>query len=133
MSYLIAYISAYFNAYGIMSTILILTGGIMSLTAYSFIAKNDISNKYGFYCGNLGCFAFFLLAISYSSDNIVATFYCFMVSIFACCFVFYDSLLIAGGRFEDLKYDDYNVSSIMVYLDVVGIFVYIIHSAIVGY
>ena len=48
------------------------------------------------------------------------------------CFFFfsmYDSHVISGGRFEDYTYDDYLISSQLVYIDVIGICYYLIASA----
>ena len=44
-------------------------------------------------------------------------------------FSMYDSHVISGGRFEDYTYDDYLISSQLVYIDVIGICYYLIASA----
>jgi FtsH-binding integral membrane protein len=44
-------------------------------------------------------------------------------------FSMYDSHVISGGRFDEFTYDDYLISSQLIYIDVVGISYYLIASA----
>jgi FtsH-binding integral membrane protein len=41
-------------------------------------------------------------------------------------FIVYDTQLIAGGRYAELTYDDYILGSIMLYIDIIGLFLYIL-------
>ena len=45
-------------------------------------------------------------------------------------YIVYDTQLIAGGRYDELTYDDYVIGALLLYIDVVGLFMYLL--ALVG-
>ena len=51
--------------------------------------------------------------------------FCEIVIVIYSVFIIYDTQLIAGGRYNEISFDDYVIGALMLYVDVVGLFIYI--------
>jgi FtsH-binding integral membrane protein len=51
---------------------------------------------------------------------------CSVIAIIYGLFIIYDTQLIAGGKHSELTYDDYIIGALLLYVDIVGMFVYIL-------
>jgi hypothetical protein len=51
----------------------------------------------------------------------------YVVGVFFILLLIYDLQLIAGGRYEELTYDDYMIGSMLLFIDTLGFFMLVIY------
>lgn len=105
----------------------ILTAGItIALTVYAFTTKMDFtkSGEILFICGIALMLGAVFLMIGYSRT--LHIFLCVLAVIFYGVYLLYDTQLIAGGKHQELSYDDYIIGALMIYVDVVSMFMEIL-------
>ena len=68
-------------------------------------------------------FGFFAI---FTYNQILYTVYCLFAVIMYGIFIVYDTQLIAGGRYQELSYDDYILGALLLYIDIIGLFIYIL-------
>lgn len=127
MSLISAYINSLSQSPFIISVLFIFSGANLCLFFYAIISKDDFSTKKAFLVSFAGCSVSFALSLSFSIIIYEETIYVFISMIPFIWFAIYDVQLIAGGRLIEYTYDDYLVSSLIVYVEIVGLFFYIIY------
>mmetsp|Transcript_3831 Transcript_3831/g.8110 ORF Transcript_3831/g.8110 Transcript_3831/m.8110 type:complete len:288 (+) Transcript_3831:107-970(+) len=104
-------------------TTLVLVGG---LTAYSWKTKKDFTFKSSLFLNLSITLIFFCVFAALMRTNFVAL---ILMSIVIICFGFYliyDIQSIAGGRYEEISLDDYVIATMMLYIDVIVLFLAIL-------
>ena len=125
-SYMISYIASYYDNLSVLAAFVIALGVTISLTIYTFFISKDCTLKTSMIIAALSCIFFLGISLTFSYRGAAQTIYVFIVIVFYCFFIVYDTQLMAGGRFEEFTYDDYIIATLMLYLDIVGLFLYIL-------
>jgi len=125
ISYMVATICAKYEP-SIVITAAVLTASVtVSLTAYVCWAKNDFSFIISFLCvlGMLvATFIVFIIFFPY-----LYSFYCFLGVLAYSFYLIFDTLVIFGSRIgDDYLEDDYIICSMMIYIDIIMIFIYLL-------
>ncbi|EGR28875.1 hypothetical protein IMG5_167280 [Ichthyophthirius multifiliis] len=101
----------------------VMTLGVsLALTAYAFYTKTDFTMMGGF------IFCFFIVLIifgffaTFSHQKTIYIIYCALSVILYSIYLIYDTQLIAGGKKYELSVDDYVVGAMMLYIDIIMIF-----------
>ena len=75
----------------------------------------------------LAGFILFGIALSIlGTDNILFCLYCLAGIVIYGIYLVIDTQLIAGGKKVELSYDDYILGALMLYIDIIGLFIYIL-------
>ena len=105
-------------------------GVTIALTVYAFKTKKDFTTMGGFITVllvSILLFAFLMIFL-YSIWSYILI--CLLGVILYGFYIVYDTQLIAGGRYDELTYDDYVIGALLLYIDIVGLFMYLL--ALIG-
>mmetsp|Transcript_24992 Transcript_24992/g.24647 ORF Transcript_24992/g.24647 Transcript_24992/m.24647 type:complete len:170 (-) Transcript_24992:32-541(-) len=126
-SFLVANATAYYDPITILIAAVMTMGVTIGVTAYACFTKRDFTTCYGVLFGILlGAifFALFMGIFAYSRPlNVVI---CFVFVIIYTFYIVIDTQMIAGGRKYQLGYDDYIVGAMCLYIDIIGLFLYLL-------
>lgn len=98
----------------------------MALTLYAMFTRNDFSTGYGILFGIIAPFIMFGIFAWISWIPVLHSLYC---ALGACLFAIYlviDTQLIVGGGRYSLSMDDYVAGAMILYIDIIQIFLYIL-------
>ena len=106
-----------------------ITAGVtFGLTLYAMYTKDEISVLKGTLSGIpfiiiILCLSIFVFEFSILSSMLNALF-----GLLYCLFLVYDTREVIGGRYQALQIDDYVLGVVILYIDIVGIFVSVLAS-----
>ena len=123
-SFLLAMICSFYTALSVLFAAGLTVGITLALTAYAFYTKHD----YTVFGGALTVisFAIMLLILSQMLFTFPAWWHPFVSAILVIVYGFYlifDTQLIAGKGQYALSYDDYIIGALIIYIDIVGLFI----------
>lgn len=122
-SYLVAFISSMYTAISVMTAALMTAGMTITLTLYALFTKRDFT----MFGGALCVITFSILALCFLGIfiNFPVWWHPFIATILIVLYglyLIYDTQLIAGKGKHSLGYDDYIIGALMLYIDIIGIF-----------
>jgi len=100
-----------------------MTFGItLALTLYAFTTKSDFT-IFGatFFILAMSLFLFCLFAII-SGSHVLYVLCCVLSAILYGYYLVYDTQLIMGGKYAELSLDDYIIGSLIIYIDIIILF-----------
>jgi len=99
---------------------------VLALTIYAYTTKTDVTMWGGILvCVSIGLLIFVLLAVWLRSNWLYIALCSCLVVLFG-IFLVYDTQLIIGKKRHQLSEDDYILGALMLYLDIILIFTYIL-------
>lgn len=125
-SYIVAYICSYYVPIIVLCAALITLTVAFALTIYAWKTKTDFTVCGGVLVSvstSLILFGFFMIFFYTSFVNLI---FCEIAIILYSVFIVYDTQLIAGGRYQEISYDDYVIGALVLYVDIVGLFLYVL-------
>lgn len=125
-SYIVAYVCAFYDKYVVLCAALIALSVAFALTIYAWKSKRDFTVCGGVLISvttSLILFGFFMIFFNTHFLNLI---FCEVAIILYSIFIVYDTQLIAGGRYQEITFDDYVIGALILYVDIVGIFLYIL-------
>ena len=125
-SYVIAFICSNYSSLAVLSAAFIATGICLSLFLFTYFTRSNITFMKGFIIANLSGGVFFVIFLAVTLHTIVQSVFALIAVVVYSAYLVYDILLISGGRYAQLSYDDYAIASIMLYIDIIGIFLYLL-------
>ncbi|CAM4882586.1 unnamed protein product [Rotaria socialis] len=126
MGYMMGMISAYYDVASILIAVGITTGVCLGVTLFSFQTKFDFTSCMGvIFVMSLGLFIFGIVCI-FTYSKILYTIYAGLGAIAFSIFLAVDTQLIMGGKRHEISAEDHICASIMLYIDIVYIFLYIL-------
>jgi FtsH-binding integral membrane protein len=99
---------------------------VVALTLYAMFTRNDFSSGYGILFGVIAPFMMFGIFAWISWIPVLHSLYC---ALGACLFSIYlviDTQLIVGGGRYSLSMDDYVAGAMILYIDIIQIFLFIL-------
>lgn len=121
-SYIIAFVCAYSDPMVVLAAAVMTLSITTGLTIYAWRAKKDFT-VFGGMMIVLIMAAFWLgIFMIFVYSRFLYLIYAFIVVIIFGFYIIYDTQLIAGGRYQELTYDDYVIGSLLLYVDIVGLF-----------
>jgi FtsH-binding integral membrane protein len=126
------YINGTGNAYVVVAAAGITAAMVLGLTAYAFYTKTDFTFWGGFLWMALFSFAFmgmFMGIFSYHSYvyyNGMYIFYCAIGVVIFGMYLIHDTQVIMGGKRGELGIDDYILGAMLLYIDIIRIFMYVL-------
>jgi len=126
MSYMMGMISAYYDIESVFIAIGITTFVCLGITIFSFQTKFDFTSCFGvLFAISLALIGFGFVCI-FTYSRILYTVYAGLGAVVFSIFLAVDTQLIMGGKRHEISAEDHVFASIMLYLDVVYIFMYIL-------
>merc|ERR1712038_1984575 len=115
--------TSFYSASDVMTAALMTAGVTVALTLYACTTKTDFTM-----CGGL----FFIMSMALLCLMVCSFFMTFaawwhpfvsaLLVVFYGLYLIYDTQLIAGGRSHELSYDDYIVGALLIYVDIMMLF-----------
>ena len=132
-TYLIGYICAYYEAEIVAAAAGFTAAITVTITAYACFTKTDFTVLCGpFFCWGLlliFCVQMFLSTLSMLIWSFTETYYPFVTGFCVILYGLYlliDTQLIVGGGRHQLTIDDYIIGAMILYMDIIMIFLYIL-------
>lgn len=102
---------------------------VIGLTAYAFITRTDFTTWIGIIVVVLICFIFFGITCAVQWNPILYSLYCTFGAIIAGILLIIDTQMIVGGeRAFQISMDDYVLGALILYVDIVRLFLYILRA-----
>mmetsp|Transcript_7256 Transcript_7256/g.10721 ORF Transcript_7256/g.10721 Transcript_7256/m.10721 type:complete len:257 (-) Transcript_7256:21-791(-) len=125
-AYVLGYLCASSNSKLVLVAFLMTLGVSISLSIYAFKTKKDFNTKQAMLCALATALVVCGVFLVVFGELWARLLYCFLGVLVFSMFIVYDTQLIAGGRHSQLTYEDYIVGALVLYIDVVGLFVYLL-------
>jgi FtsH-binding integral membrane protein len=125
LSYIVAFISAFYNPFVVLSAVLLTFVVTLSLTIYAFKTKSDFTVCGGVLVSVTTSLILFGFLMIFFHPFYVNMIFCEIAIVLYSVFIVYDTQLIAGGRYNEISFDDYVIGALMLYVDIIGLFLYI--------
>lgn len=125
-TWIVAFVCAFYEPIVVLIAAILALGVTIGLTIYAYKTKKDFTTMGGMIWSliiSLILFSFFMIFFYSSFTHLLFCLFAIFVYSF---FIIYDTQLIAGGRYAELTYDDYILGSVMLYIDIIGLFLYIL-------
>lgn len=126
ITYTIGYISAYYDSLAVLSASFTTFGVVFSLAVYVHFSKRDFRICIGITISMTTGMLFFGLSMSFAYVSVISSVIGFAVVIIFSVFIVYDMQLICGGRYDALSYDDYVIGAMLLYIDIIALFLYML-------
>ena len=102
-------------------------GLTLALTLYAFLTKTDFTVLGGVLIAiSMGLLVFGLIFIFIGDDDLYRLIFCPIAIVCYGIYLVYDTQLIVGEKRHKIGYDDYVLGSVALYIDIVGLFLYIL-------
>jgi FtsH-binding integral membrane protein len=109
----------------LIATVMVLTVSL-SLVLYAWISK-DFTPCIALIIAISAESTIFVIFAVINTELIGGIVGAYIISLFFILLIIYDITLIAGGRYDELDYDDYVIGSMLLYIDVLGFFMFVIY------
>ena len=125
-AYIVAFIAARFNPWIVLMAAVTTAGMTLGITVYAFTTKNDFTlcGPILFVVGFTFAFAS-LFFVSYSGSKLHLV-WCVLGVILFSFYLLFDTQLIMGGKRYEVEIDDYIVGAVILYTDIITIFIYLL-------
>lgn len=125
-SYIVAFICAFYSPGTVLCAVLITMAVALSLTIYSWKTSLDFTVSRGIIISITVSLIVFGILMIFFYNNYASLIFSEIVVILYSVIIVYDTQLIAGGRYAEIGFDDYAIGSLILFVDIVGLFVYIL-------
>lgn len=127
LSFIAGIITSQYDPYSVLTAVIITLLVTVSLTLYAVFTKTDFTMCSSFLCILFTATLLVIILILCSSDNSsLYYFYCWICVIIYGLYLVVDVQLIAGGRRYSLSHEDYIVGALIVYIDIIMLFLKIL-------
>ncbi|UJR34090.1 hypothetical protein I4U23_021500 [Adineta vaga] len=126
MAYMMGMISAYYDIQSVFIAVGITSFVCLGVTLFSFQTKFDFTSCFGVLFAISLALMGFGIACIFTYSQVLYTIYAGLGAVAFSIFLAVDTQLIIGGKRHEISAEDHVFASIMLYLDVVYIFMYIL-------
>ena len=132
-SYILSYTTTYYaNVYGgqlVIEACAITMTIVAALTVYALFTPTDFTTWVGIVIVVVVCFTFFGVSVAVRWNQTLYSLYCALGAILAGILLIIDTQMIVGGeRSFQISMDDYVLGALVLYIDVVRLFLYIMRA-----
>ena len=125
-SYIVAYICSIYDPETVLIATILTLGVVLTLTGYAFNTKTDFTNLSAIlYVLLILLIMVGFIAIIFRSDFLY-TIYCACGALLFAVYIIMDTQMIAGGGSRKIDLDDYILGAMMLYLDIINLFIKIL-------
>ena len=99
---------------------------VFAITIYAFFTKQDLSYIFGGIIISSTALGICSLCLLFNySDKTFMIYSCFGVILFG-FYILYDTTIIIGGGFHEISAEDYILASMIIYMDIINMFLHIL-------
>ncbi|CAG9314322.1 unnamed protein product [Blepharisma stoltei] len=128
-SYVVAFVCAYYEPLIVLFAAVSTLALTLTLTIYAWRTRSDFTTTRGCIIVTVLSLAMFGFWMIWLYSNALYSFFCLIVILLYGYFLVYDTQLIAGGRYRELTYDDYVIGAVLLYTDIIILFLYILSAS----
>lgn len=125
-TFILAYFCSYYSPAAVLSAGVMTFGVTTALTIYAFKTKKDFTTIGGILVVAITSLILFGVMLIFFWSEWVYTLYALIAVFLFGLFIVYDTQIIAGGRYQELTYDDFVIGALLLYVDIVGLFMYLL-------
>ena len=125
-TYIVAYFSAFYAPVTVCAAALLTIGVTGGLTVYACAARTDFTICHSLSFVLIAALLVFTGLTIWIGSLVVTFVYCLFGALVFGVMLVVDTQLIIGGKFEALTYDDYILAALLLYVDVISMFVYVL-------
>ncbi|CAF1396162.1 unnamed protein product [Rotaria sp. Silwood1] len=126
MSYMMGMISAYYKIESVLIAVGITVFVCLGITLFSFQTKYDFTSCFGVLLVISLIFLAFGIVCIFTYSRILYTIYAGLGALVFSIFLAVDTRLLIGGKQHEISAEDHVFASLMLYIDVLYIFIYIL-------
>ncbi len=101
---------------------------VIALTIYALVTKSDFTTGWAILFAILAPLIMFGIFVWIAWIPVLHTLYCALGVIVFGIYLVIDTQLIVGGRRHQISLDDYVAGALMLYIDIIQIFLYILQA-----
>lgn len=124
-AYMIATLCSFYSPRIVITAASLTAGVVFALTLYAFTTKTDFTYYGGFLFVATALLLLFGL-FSFLFGEVVNTIYCVLGVLLFSVYLIYDTQLVMGKFGNEYEIDDYIIAALMIYLDIIQIFLYLL-------
>lgn len=127
-TYLVGACSAFYEKQTVMQAAVCTLAMFLALSTYAVFTKTDITYMGGFLSSaSMMVFIFIIMMSFFTINSYMYTILIFVMICLLSVWIVYDVQLIVGGnKFSELSMDDYCIGALIVYSDIITIFMYLL-------
>jgi len=127
LSYLMAFITSTTDPMTVFIAMVMTFGVTATVTAYAFFTKTDFTTLYGIMFGVLiGAIIFGIFMGMFYHSKAMNLVFCLIFIIIYTVYIVIDTQAIAGGRRYSVSTEDYILGALMLYVDIIMLFIYLL-------
>ncbi|CAG9316430.1 unnamed protein product [Blepharisma stoltei] len=129
-SYMVSTAYTFYDAYTVIAAALMTLGVTLVLTVYAFLTKKEFRHPVGVSLSFISSIILLMIFAFYNVGNHYSVIWCFVGVNFYGIYIIYDTQLIVNGSKYGITTDDYVVGAMILYIDIIGLFLKIM--ALIG-
>lgn len=127
LSLITGIITTQYDGFSVLIAAILTLGVTIALTLFALFTKTDFTVCIGLiYVLSFSTIIVLILMLSIGTSNALYYFFCWLCVIFYGLFLIIDIQLVAGGKRYGLSHEDYIVGAMMIYIDIVMLFLEIL-------
>lgn len=99
---------------------------VISCTIYAASTDNDFTTSYGIIIVLSAALFVLMIATMFTNSPFIHNLYCFIGVVLFGIYLIIDTQMILGGRNVEISIDDYCLAAMLLYIDIIQIFLYIL-------
>lgn len=126
-SLLVGNFAAFFDPLTVLMAAVLTLGVTIGVTVYAVFTKSEFTTLRGIMSGLfLGLILYIIFFAVFLQTRLVGLMICLVFIIIYTIFIVIDTQRIVGGKRWQLSYDDYIIGSLCLYIDIIGLFIYML-------
>lgn len=125
-AYIVGFLCAFYEPMIVLAAAIMTLGITLALTVYACITRTDFTTCMGIMHVLVVSLLLFGLLMIFMYNSALYLLFCYFAVVVYGIFIVYDTQLIVGGRYRELGYDDYILGALILYIDVIGLFIYLL-------
>lgn len=126
MAIVLTFICATYTSESVFVAMLLTLAMSVTLTLYAIFTKTDFTKMGGILMVGAVVLILGSLMMVTGYSKVVDTIFCILGVIVCSGYIIYDTQLIVGGKKHQLSIDDYVIGALMLYADIINLFLYIL-------
>ena len=123
---MLSLICAEYTPDSVFRVFLMTSAGFCGMTAYALLSKHDVSYLWGVAAGAAVCMLTFAIILLFTRSSVLVLVYSALGVVLALIFVAIDTQFIIKDHKYGIGMDDYIVAALLLYLDILQLFLHLL-------
>jgi FtsH-binding integral membrane protein len=125
-AYMVAFIASVYDPVTVLAAAFMTAGVVSGLTVYAWTTKSDFTVLGGVFAMLSSALFMFMIFSFIFWTQAMNMFYCFLMVVFFGFYIIVDTQMIIGEKRYEMNEDDYILGALVLYIDIVQLFLYIL-------